>query len=76
MQNDGIVNYKQIKTQNTCIYISLTTVKHITNQDGYVIGLTIMATWSIADMHNEVNFSLPSSIFIKRHYFPGRKINY
>lgn len=56
-------------------YFKSTTIKHITNCDWYVIKQLIMAIWFPADMCTEVNFALPSSTLMKRHYFPDRKIN-
>lgn len=44
-----------------------TTVKLIQNSDGYVIKQTIKDTWFPTDMHDEVGFALPSSLFMKKH---------
>lgn len=59
------------------VNFKVTTVKQMQNWDRYVIWQTIMplAIRFPSDKHNEVGFTLPSSLIMEGHYLYVRKIN-
>lgn len=52
---------------------SITLIIHEYTSNQQLLSIYKIVTLLSADMRNEVGFALSSSIFIKRHYFAGRK---